>query len=157
MPRRWGNKFGLGYPMLPVAPMSRDDRLTTIHQAMRQIKQANQAHVVFGWVSSVGLTPRWLENMLIDRFAGMGSVIISNVTGPRHSISVAGTRVNSLLFWVPTSGPVGVGLSLISYAGEIALGIMVDSKLVPDATRLRALLDEELQALPAPSPDPAVT
>lgn len=75
------------------------------------------------------------------------SVIITNVTGPRHPMSLAGTPVTDLLFWVPTSGPVGVGLSLVSYAGKIILGIMVDSHLVPDAERLRALLDEELQEL----------
>jgi len=147
MPRTWGNKFGLVYPMLPVGPMDRSDRLALIHQAMRRVKLAQQAHVVFGWVSSVGLTPRRVENALIDRYAGMSSVIISNLTGPRRAMSVAGTPVTSIVFWVPTSGPVGVGLSLISYGGDVTLGIMVDSKLVPDVGRLRELLDEELLAV----------
>jgi diacylglycerol O-acyltransferase len=147
LPRSWGNKFGLVYPVLPVGPMDQGERVTRIHQAMRQVKLANQAHVVFGWVSSVGLTHRRLENVLIDRYAGMSSVIISNVTGPRHQLSIAGAPVSSIVFWVPTSGPVGVGLSLISYAGNVTLGIMVDSQLVPDVDRLRELLDAELLAL----------
>jgi len=35
-------------------------------------------------------------------------------------------------------------MSLISYAGELTVGIMVDSRLVPDLARLRQLVDEEL-------------
>jgi len=99
---------------------------------------------VFAWVSSVGRTPAQVENLLIDRYAGMSSVIITNVPGPRQRISIAGSPVAGLLFWVPTSGPVGVGMSLISYAGELTVGIMVDSRLVPDLERLRQLVDEEL-------------
>lgn len=153
MPRHWGNKFGLVYPALPVAPMDRHHRISVIAAVMRRIKLAKQANVVFGWVSAVGLTPSLVENALIDRYAGMSSVIITNVTGPRHPISVAGTPVAGLLFWVPTSGPVGVGLSLVSYAGQVTIGIMVDNGLVPDVGRLRALLDEELAELRTePSP-----
>ena len=74
----------------------------------------------------------------------MSSAIITNVTGPRVPIRIAGTEVTGLLFWVPTSGPVGVGLSLVSYAGNVNLGIMVDSALIPDLDRLQMLMNEEL-------------
>ena len=144
MARSLGNKFGLVYPTLPVKPMDRRERVGRVHEVMQRIKLAKQANVVFAWVSSVGRTPAQVENLLIDRYAGMSSVIITNVPGPRQRISIAGTPVAGLLFWVPTSGPVGVGMSLISYAGELTVGIMVDSRLVPDLERLRQLVDEEL-------------
>jgi diacylglycerol O-acyltransferase / wax synthase len=147
LPRRWGNRFGLVYPALPVAVMSRGDRVVAVHTAMQEVKQAQQAHVVFSWLSSIGYAPRRVENTLIDSYAGMGSVIISNVTGPRRQLSIAGTPVASLLFWVPTSGPVGIGVSMISYAGNVTLGLMVDQALVPDVDRLCELMNEELAAL----------
>jgi diacylglycerol O-acyltransferase len=149
LPRCWGNRFGLVYPVLPVGVMSRRDRVAAVHTAMQEVKRAQQAHVVFSWLSSVGYTHRWVENLLIDSYAGMGSMIISNVTGPRRQMSIAGTPVASLLFWVPTSGPVGIGVSMISYAGEITLGLMVDQALVPDVDRLCTLMNEELGALAA--------
>lgn len=152
MPRTWGNKFGLVYPDLPVTPMALADRVSAVHDAMHRIKLAQQANVVFGWVSTVGMTPRRVENALIDRYAGMSSVIITNVTGPRSGMRIAGTPVARLLFWVPTSGPVGVGLSVVSYAGQLNLGIMVDSQLVPDLERLRTLMNEELQNLRRTAP-----
>jgi hypothetical protein len=39
---------------------------------------------------------------------------------------------------------VGVGLSLISYAGDLTIGIYVDAMLVPDLDGLRSLIDDEL-------------
>jgi hypothetical protein len=147
MPRTLGNQFGLVYPTVPVGPMDGDERIAAVHDQMQKIKLAKQANVVFTWVSSVGLTPAPIENVLIDRYAGMSSVIITNVPGPRHRISIAGSELTGLLFWVPTSGPVGVGLSLVSYAGELVIGIMVDASLVPDLDEFRGLLDEELEGL----------
>lgn len=149
MSRRLGNKFGLVYPDLPVAEMSLSDRVARVHATMARIKLARQANVVFGWVSSVGTTPRKVENLLIDRYAGMSSVIITNVPGPKRAISIAGSPVTGLLFWVPTSGPVGVGLSYVSYAGALTIGIMVDAQLVRDVERLRDLLDQELAGVGA--------
>ncbi len=149
MPRSLGNKFGLVFPVLPVRPMDRQARIDRVHRVMRHIKKADQGRVVFAWVSSLGTTPTQVEQVAIDRYAGMSSLIVTNVPGPKSRISIAGSEVTGLLFWVPTSGPVGVGLSLISYAGELLIGIMVDAGLVPDVERMRELLDEELAAFTA--------
>ncbi len=149
MARSLGNKFGLVYPDLPVAPMEMPARIARVHEVMTRIKLAKQANVVFGWISSVGLMPMQVENVLIDRYAGMSSVIITNVPGPRRPISIAGSPVAGLLFWVPTSGPVGVGLSFISYAGQVTIGLMVDALLVPDVARMRELLEDELAGVTA--------
>lgn len=146
MPRGLGNKFGLVFPTLPVREMDRQARIDAVHDVMQHIKSSDQARVVFAWVSSLGTTPTPLEQLAIDRYAGMSSLIVTNVPGPRNRISIAGNEVTGLLFWVPTSGPVGVGLSLISYAGDLIVGVMVDAGLVPDVERFRELLDEELSA-----------
>jgi WS/DGAT/MGAT family acyltransferase len=147
MPRGLGNKFGLVFPVLPVKEMDQQARIDRVHEVMQHIKDSDQGRVVFAWVSSLGTTPTQLEQAAIDRYAGMSSLIVTNVPGPKARISIAGNEVTGLLFWVPTSGPVGVGLSLISYAGELIVGIMVDAALMPDVERFRALLDEELTAL----------
>ncbi|MDQ1632494.1 MAG: diacylglycerol O-acyltransferase / wax synthase, partial [Frankiaceae bacterium] len=147
MPRTLGNKFGLVFPALPVREMDRQSRTDRVHEVMQHIKASDQGRVVFAWVSSLGTTPTEVVHLGIDRYAGMSSLIVTNVPGPKTSISIAGNDVTGLLFWVPTSGPVGVGLSLISYAGELIVGIMVDAGLMPDVERFRELLDEELAAL----------
>ncbi len=144
MPRTLGNKFGLVFPVLPVRRMDQQDRIDAVHAAMQHIKSSDQARVVFAWVSSLGTAVTQVEQMAIDRYAGMSSLIVTNVPGPKARISIAGNELTGLLFWVPTSGPVGVGLSLISYAGDLLIGIIVDAKLMPDVEHFRELLDEEL-------------
>ena len=48
------------------------------------------------------------------------------------------------MFWIPRTGKIGLGISLISYAGKVTLGIVLDEKLLPDPD---ALLDEAVEEL----------
>jgi diacylglycerol O-acyltransferase len=144
VPPELGNKFGLVFPALPIGLADPHERIVAVKRAMDAIKLSRQGLLTFGWLSTVGLTPAQLENALIDLYAGMGSVIITNVAGPRKPVSLAGTPATGLLLWVPTSGPIGVGLSIVSYDGRVTLGLIVDSQLVPDSERLRDALEAEL-------------
>jgi hypothetical protein len=36
------------------------------------------------------------------------------------------------MFWVPASGEVGMGLSILSYGGGVQFGLITDAKLCPD-------------------------
>jgi WS/DGAT C-terminal domain len=40
------------------------------------------------------------------------------------------------MFWVPQSGHMGLGISILSYAGGVMLGIATDAGLVPDPERI---------------------
>jgi hypothetical protein len=57
---------------------------------------------------------------------------MTNVMGPRQQLYLAGSPLDVLLAWVPTTGRMGVGVSILSYAGEVRLGVMTDEGLVPD-------------------------
>ena len=49
--------------------------------------------------------------------------------------------------WAPTSGHIGMSVSIFSYRGEVTVGLMVDAALVPDPEQLIAGLQEELESL----------
>ena len=53
------------------------------------------------------------------------------------------------MFWVPQSGHLGLGVSILSYAGHVTVGIASDAGLVPDPEALVAALDAELATLRA--------
>ena len=61
-----------------------------------------------------------------------------------------------MMGWVPVTGPLGLGLSIVSYAGKLPAGLASDAHPVPDHDRLLALLDDETGALhtTAASPSP---
>jgi hypothetical protein len=55
--------------------------------------------------------------------------------------------VQALMFWVPKLGAVGLGVSLLSYAGEVRLGVITDAGLVPDPEEIVAGFETECEAL----------
>ena len=72
------------------------------------------------------------------------------MAGPRQRLQLAGTPVAGLIAWVPATGPVGLGFSAVSYAGQLTVGVPSDASLVPDHDRLVALIDAEISALARP-------
>ena len=40
------------------------------------------------------------------------------------------------MFWVPQSGRLGLGISILSYNGEVMVGVASDAGLVPDPERI---------------------
>ena len=45
---------------------------------------------------------------------------------------LAGCRVHDMMFWVPQTGSIGIGISIMSYNGMVHFGLIGDAKLVPD-------------------------
>jgi hypothetical protein len=99
---------------------------------MDDIKDTPEALVAFGVLSLMGLTPQQIEKLIINFFAAKTSAVMTNVPGPRRPIYLAGQRLNSLMFWVPRAGDIGLGLSILSYAGNVYVGIATDAGLMPD-------------------------
>ena len=65
--------------------------------------------------------------------------VMTNVPGPREDRFFAGKPIKDLMFWVPQSGKLGLGVSILSYSGNVYLGVATDAGLVPDP---QAILDE---------------
>jgi hypothetical protein len=49
--------------------------------------------------------------------------------------------------WVPKSGRLGLGVSILSYAGEVCIGIATDVGLVPDPEAIVAAFQAEFDEL----------
>ena len=58
--------------------------------------------------------------------------VVTNVPGPQHPIYLAGGKVEDLMFWVPHTVPLGMGVSLMSYNKKVYMGIVSDNVLVKD-------------------------
>jgi hypothetical protein len=53
------------------------------------------------------------------------------------------------MFWVPQSGHLGLGISILSYNGGVRLGIATDAGLVPDPERIVENFEVEFEAMRA--------
>jgi diacylglycerol O-acyltransferase / wax synthase len=88
-----------------------------------------------------------VEDRLIGFFTRKASAVVTNVPGPREIVYLAGTPVRGVLVWAPCSGSIGMTVSTFSYAGEVTVGFMVDTSLLPDPQPLRKAFEAELRAL----------
>lgn len=138
-----GNQFGLIYLTLPVGVPEAAERLRQVKQRMDAIKRSPEPLVAFQMLNALGLAPREMADTLINMFGAKSTAVMTNVAGPREPIYFAGRKVESLLFWVPQSGRMGLGVSIFSYDGRVVVGVATDAGLVPDPERLvEAFADE---------------
>ena len=150
LPAGLGNKFGLVFVALPTGEPDQARRSAFIRAQTEQIKHSREGSVVSTMLELMGQMPAGVQNAWIDAFAGRATAIVSNVAGPRRRLRLAGVPVAGLIAWVPASGPVGLGFSGVSYAGQLTVAVASDVSLVPDHDRLVALIDEEISALARP-------
>jgi diacylglycerol O-acyltransferase / wax synthase len=147
VPRDLGNKFGLVFLPLPVGVSGSYRRLTEVHKRMTEIKDGRDGAISYALLSASGLTPEPVERRIVDLFTGKGTAIVTNVPGPSEPVYLAGTPVRAVLVWAPTSGHIGMSVSIFSYRGEVTVGLMVDAALIPDPDDLVAQMELELEAL----------
>jgi hypothetical protein len=51
------------------------------------------------------------------------------------------------MFWVPQSGDIGMGVSILSYSGGVQFGLITDAGTVPDPERVVAGFRPEFERL----------
>jgi WS/DGAT/MGAT family acyltransferase len=142
-----GNHFGLVYLSLSIGPMDPLERLHEMHRRTEAVKASGQAPVSYAVLGALGLLPAALQVPMLRFFGARGSAIVTNVPGPRQVHSLAGRRIERVMFWVPQAARVSVGFSLMSYAGTVQVGVSVDERLVPDPQRIIGGFEEELRGM----------
>ncbi|MFQ5578927.1 MAG: WS/DGAT domain-containing protein, partial [Anaerolineae bacterium] len=88
-----------------------------------------------------------LQNLTVNVFGTKITCVMTNVPGPRKTIYMAGTPLRTIMFWVPQSGRLGMGISILSYANTVRLGVATDAGLVPDPHTITAAFHQEFEAL----------
>jgi hypothetical protein len=146
-PTDLGNRFGLVVLGMPVGISSPLPRLAAVKARMDRLKGSPEALATHALLRAMGWAPRPVENAGVWFFGIKASLVLTNVPGPRAPLRLAGAEVKRIMFWVPQSGRMGIGISIFSYAGNVTVGIIVDAGLVPDPEALVADLHAELRAL----------
>jgi WS/DGAT/MGAT family acyltransferase len=144
-----GNRFGLVFLPLPLGIPDPLDRLFEVRRRMRALKGSPQAFAIYQVLWAVGVAPRPVFDLALSLFAAKGTAVVTNVVGPREPIAIAGVPVRELMFWVPSAGRLGVGVSLLSYAGKVWMGLQCDAGLVPDPAAVLAGFEAEVAGLAA--------
>lgn len=146
---RLGNHFGLIFLDLPVGTPEPLDRLIKLQESMDTLKSSPEAMVAFGILNAMGVVPQEVEKQVVRILGAKATAVMTNVPGPRDTIYFAGKPVNTLMFWVPQAGRLGIGISIISYDSKVWLGVAVDAGLIPDPDKIIEGFHEEFAMLQA--------
>ena len=142
-----GNRFGLVVLGLPVGDADPLARIAAVKARMRRIKGTPEALATHGLLRALGWAPRGVEDLGVSFFGKKASLVLTNVPGPRAPLHLAGVPISRIVFWVPQAARMGLGISIFSYAGEVTVGVIADTTLIPDPGVLIADIQDELDRL----------
>src|SRR5262245_27193990 len=127
-----GNKFGLAPLVLPVGIDNPIERVYAVRQRMSELKGSYQPLLAFAVLAFAGLMIKPVQDAILNLFAKKATAVMTNVPGPAKALHFCGREIRQTMFWVPASGHIGVGVSILSYAGGVQFGLITDAGLCPD-------------------------
>jgi diacylglycerol O-acyltransferase len=142
-----GNRFGLVFLTLPISQADPERRVRAVHQRTRHLKAGQQAAATFVMLRTVGVAPRWAQRLSARLLGAKSSAVVTNVRGPSEPVTLVGAPVAGVMFWVPQTGSVGLGLSVLSYAGTVTVGIAADRNVVGEPSALAEAMEAEVADL----------
>jgi diacylglycerol O-acyltransferase / wax synthase len=142
-----GNKFGLVFLTMPISIGDSVERLHVVRERMTILKNSPEAMVAFGILNALGMTPTDIQSEFVKIMGAKATAVLTNVPGPQFPLYLAGQRIRSMMVWVPQSGRLSLGLSIISYANKIFVGICADASLVPDPDSITDFFYEEYEEM----------
>lgn len=142
-----GNRFGLVTLELPVGIENPLARLYATRERMERLKGSFQAPTTLTLLGAVGMAPKLVQDQVLDMLASKATAVMTNVPGPQQPLWLAGARLRQPLFWVPQSGDIGMGVSILSFDGKVQFGLITDRNLVPDPERIVARFAKEFEKL----------
>jgi diacylglycerol O-acyltransferase len=145
--KKLGNHFGLVFLTLPIGEANPLRRLERVAEHMRELKRSRQAIVAFGLLAALGMSPAVLQRPALEMFSRKATAVATNVPGPQMPLYFAGSRIADQMFWVPQTGSIGLGISILSYDGHVHFGLIADAGLLPDPERVIARFAGEFEKL----------
>lgn len=127
-----GNRFGLAPLVLPIGIHNPVERVYAVHARMAELKGSYQPLLAFAVLAMTGLFIKPVQDAVLGLFAKKTTAVMTNVPGPAVPLKLCGSTMRQSMFWVPATGEVGMGLSILSYGGGVQFGLITDTALCSD-------------------------
>jgi len=142
-----GNRFGLAPLVLPIGLDNPVERVYEVRRRMGGLKDSMQPLLAFGLLAVAGLLVKPAQDAMLSLFSKKTTAVMTNVPGPREQLKICGSTIEESLFWVPQSGTVGLGVSILSYGGGVQFGVVSDATLCPDPQQIIDRFEPEFAKL----------
>jgi WS/DGAT/MGAT family acyltransferase len=127
-----GNRFGVVGVELPVGVEDPRERLQEVRRRMNELKESFEPPVTLALYAALGFAPKIVQDRLFKLLTSRATAVMTNVAGPQRPLYLAGAPLKQIIIWVPQTGDIGMGVSILSFNGMVQFGLMTDAALVPD-------------------------
>jgi diacylglycerol O-acyltransferase / wax synthase len=142
-----GNRFGLAPLVLPIGIDNPVERVVTVRARMDALKSSYQPLLAFAVLAVAGQMVQPVQDAILGLFAKKATAVMTNVPGPATPLTFCGSTLRQTLFWVPASGDIGVGVSVLSYGGGVQFGLVTDEALCADPQAIVDRFEPEFEKL----------
>ncbi len=142
-----GNKFGLAPLVLPIGIDNPIERVYAVRRRMSELKGSYQPLLAFAVLAVAGLMIKPVQDAILNLFAKKATAVMTNVPGPQQPLTFCGSTIRQTMFWVPASGDIGMGVSILSYAGGVQFGLITDEALCPEPQQIIDRFEPEFDKL----------
>jgi WS/DGAT/MGAT family acyltransferase len=142
-----GNRFGLAPLTLPIGIANPIERVYAVRARMNEMKGSYQPLLAFAVLAVAGLLVKPVQDGLLGLFAKKATAVMTNVPGPAVALEFCGATLRQTMFWVPASGNIGVGVSILSYGGGVQFGLITDKRLCPHPQKIIDRFEPEFEKL----------
>jgi diacylglycerol O-acyltransferase / wax synthase len=142
-----GNRFGLAPLVLPIGVEHPAERVFAVRARMAELKSSYQPLLAFAVLAVAGQMVQPVQDAILGLFAKKTTAVMTNVPGPAVPLKLCGSTLRQTMFWVPASGDVGVGVSVLSYAGGVQFGLVTDDALCDDPQAIIDRFEPEFEKL----------
>jgi hypothetical protein len=132
---------------MPVDVAGPLDRFRELKRRMDEFKGTLEAPIVYAAMNTFGRAPAAVVNPFVDHLCSRATVVVTNVKGPQEPLYLAGASLEEFMFWIPRFGGIGLGVGIVSYNGQVRVGIISDRDIVPDPEAVGAAFQQEFDAL----------
>jgi diacylglycerol O-acyltransferase / wax synthase len=115
------------------------ERVYEVRKRMSHMKGSYQPLLAFSLLAVAGLLIKPAQDAMLNLFGKKTTAVMTNVPGPKEKLKFLGSTIEENIFWVPQSGDVGMGVSILSYGGGVQFGLITDAGLCPNP---QAIIDE---------------
>ena len=154
--KRSGNRLSFEFVSMATEVEIPRDRLARIAVSGQSARKAARLRGVDLWERYSGavlpgpfhFSVRLAERLkLVERLRPMASIIVSNITGPRHEMTLAGAKLTGLWPFGPPKDGGAINVTMVSYGDHLHVGIQGDKALDAEVHELAEGLAEGLNEL----------
>lgn len=130
------NRFSVGLQTLPISPsaFTKEDCIANIQRTHKKSQELVSRFdlLINYWIlgSASALIPLPVLGPMVH--SKHCTMVLSNLPGPKETITIGSAQLRELAFWLPNRGSTGLGLTVITYNDRIQMGMGGDQTVFDD-------------------------